>query len=130
MDGVFRTFQYVIKYKKEKSNIVADALSRRHELFSKLGAQILGFEPISELYSQDSELSTIFSSCHSKSQGGYYVSKGFSFKEGKLCIPQGSHGKVLVKEIREGGFMGHFEVDKTLNMLKERFFWSHMRRDV
>ena len=33
-------FPYVIKYKKGSTNIVADALSRRHVLFSKLGAQI------------------------------------------------------------------------------------------
>jgi len=39
-------FPYVIKYKKGKSNVVADALYRRHTLFSKLGAQILGFDHI------------------------------------------------------------------------------------
>jgi len=42
-------FPYVIKYKKGKSNVVADALSRRHTLFSKLGAQILGFDHIPEM---------------------------------------------------------------------------------
>jgi len=26
--------------------------------------------------------------------------------------------------------MGHFGVDKTLELLKEKFFWPHMRRDV
>jgi len=26
--------------------------------------------------------------------------------------------------------MGHFGVDKTLDLLKEKFFWPHMRRDV
>ena len=36
-------FPYVIKYKKGNTNIVVDALSRRHALFSKLGAQIHGF---------------------------------------------------------------------------------------
>ena len=40
---------YVIKNKKGNTNIVADALSRRHALFLKLGAQILGFENIPEL---------------------------------------------------------------------------------
>jgi len=42
-------FPYVIKYKKGSTNIVVDALSRRHTLFSKLGAQILGFDHIREL---------------------------------------------------------------------------------
>jgi len=46
-------FPYVIKYKKGNKNIVADALSRRHALFSKLGAQILGFKNIPEIYKED-----------------------------------------------------------------------------
>lgn len=38
-------FPYAIKYKKGK-NIVVDALSKRNNLFSKLGVQILGFNHI------------------------------------------------------------------------------------
>ena len=34
------------------------------------------------------------------------------FKEGKLCIPQGSIRKLLVKESHEDGLMGHFGIDK------------------
>jgi len=34
-------FPYVIKYKKGSTNIVVDALSRRHVLFSKLGVKFL-----------------------------------------------------------------------------------------
>ena len=107
-------FPYVIKYKKGSTNIVADALSRRHTLFSKLGAQILGFDHIRELYQEDQELSSIYAQCLHRAQGGYYVSEGYLFKEGKLCIPQGTHRKLLVKESHEGGLMGHFGVDKTL----------------
>ena len=48
----------------------------------------------------------------------------------KDCIPQGTHRKLLVKESLEGGLMGHFGVDKTLELLKGKFFWPHMRKDV
>jgi len=58
------------------------------------------------------------------------VTEGYLFKEGKLCIPQGTHRKLLVKESHEGGLMGHFGVDKTLDLLKEKFYWPHMRKDV
>ena len=74
---ILEQFQYVIKHKKGKLNIVVYALSRRHALFSKIRVQILGFEHIVELYSQDSKLSNIFANCHSKTQRGYYVFKGF-----------------------------------------------------
>ena len=29
-----------------------------------------------------------------------------------------------------GGLMGHFGVAKTLGVLKEHFYWPHMKRDV
>ncbi|XP_019059496.1 PREDICTED: uncharacterized protein LOC109117167 [Tarenaya hassleriana] len=38
------TFPYVIKYKKGKDNVVADALSRRHTLISVMETQMFGFE--------------------------------------------------------------------------------------
>ena len=123
-------FPYVIKYKKGSTNIVADALSRRHMLFSKLGAHIIGFDHIKELYQEDQDFASIYAKCEHRAQEGYYVTEGYLFKEGKLCIPQGTHSKLLVKESHEGGLMGHFGVDKTLDLLKENFFWPHMRKDV
>ena len=46
---------YVIKYKKGNTNIMVDALSRRHALFLKLGAQILGFDNIPKLCKEDQD---------------------------------------------------------------------------
>ena len=117
-------FPYVIKYKKGNTNIVGDALSRRHALFSKLGAQILGFENIPELYKEDRDFAHTFSKCQYRAQGGFYVSEGCLFKEGKL------HRKLLVKESHEGRLMGRFGVDKTFELLKGKFFWPHMRKNV
>ena len=56
------------------------------------------------------------------------MSEGYLFKEGKLFIPQGTHRKLLVKESHEEGLMGDFGVDKTLDLLKRKFFWPHMTR--
>nr|KYP46902.1 Transposon Ty3-I Gag-Pol polyprotein [Cajanus cajan] len=49
---------------------------------------------------------------------------------GRLCIPQGSIRKLLLQESHKGGLMGHFGVDKTLSLLKCKFYWPHMRVDV
>ncbi|KAL4385809.1 hypothetical protein GQ457_15G017860 [Hibiscus cannabinus] len=38
--------------------------------------------------------------------------------------------EVLIREAHGGGLMGHFEVTKTLHVLKEHMFWPKMRRDV
>jgi len=90
-------FPYVIKYKKCSTNIVVDALSRRHVFFSKLGAQILGFDKIRELYKEDQDFASLFAKCEHRAQEGFYVFEGYLFKEGKLCIPQGTYIKLLVK---------------------------------
>ena len=66
-------FPYVIKYKNDSTNIVAYALSRRHALFSKLGAQILGFGNIPELYENDQDFASTFASCKHRAQRGFYV---------------------------------------------------------
>jgi len=57
------------------------------------------------------------------------VPKGYLFREGKLCVPQGSHRKLFIKKSHEGGLMGHFGVDKILSILQEKFYWSHMRKE-
>lgn len=123
-------FQYVIKHKKGKSNVVADALSRRYVLFSTLETKFIGFEVIKELYEHDSEFSQIYKSCVHAAQNGYFKNNDYLFKEKRLCVPKGSIRDLLVKEAHEGGLMGHFGVQKTLDMLHEHFYWPHMKRDV
>ena len=38
--------------------------------------------------------------------------------------------ELLLKESHEGGLMGHFDVQKTLDMLHEHFYWPKMKSDV
>ena len=117
--GFLEHCPYVIKYKKANTNIVADALSRRHALFSKPGAQILGFENIPKLYKEDQNFAPTFAKYQHRAHEGFYVYDGYLFKEEKLCIPQITHRK-LVKESQEGGVISHFGVHKTLELLKEK----------
>ena len=100
--------------------MVADALSRRLTLFFSLEAQILGFDKIRDLYALDEHFSPTYESCGKKAQDGFYLDEGYLFKEGNLFIPQGSIRKLIVKESHEGGLMGHFGINKTLVLLKEK----------
>jgi len=52
--------------KKGKTNIMVDALSKRHALLSTLGVQIVVFDHIHELYANDFDFSSIFASCQKK----------------------------------------------------------------
>jgi hypothetical protein len=38
--------------------------------------------------------------------------------------------ELLVREAHEGSLMGHFGIAKTLDVLREHFYWPNMKRDV
>jgi hypothetical protein len=46
------------------------------------------------------------------------------------CVPNCSMCELLVREAHEGGLMGHFGIAKTLDVLREHFYWPNMKRDV
>jgi len=119
-------FSYVVIHKSGKSNVVTSALSRSHTLLISLGVQILDFHHIKELYEHDNYSSSIFASWLKKPCYKFYLFEGHLFNKGKLCIPQGSVRKFLVKEGHEGGLIDYFGVDKTLTMLKDKFYWPQM----
>ncbi|XP_052479566.1 uncharacterized protein LOC128034765 [Gossypium raimondii] len=124
------SFPYVIRYKKGKDNVVADALSRRYTLLSYLDSQLIGFAYIRELYSEDPDFRDKDNACEKGADGKFYRHDGYLFKENRICIPQGSMRDILIREAHEGGLMGHFGVTKTLHTLKEHLFRPKMRREV
>ncbi|KAL1213209.1 hypothetical protein V5N11_026469 [Cardamine amara subsp. amara] len=123
-------FPYVIKYKKGKENVVADALSRRHALIATVDAKALGFRLIKEQYGEDPGLGSCYRENGKGAYKDFYVHEGFLFKGTRLCIPTGSIRELLLAEAHEGGLMGHFGNRKTLAMLKEHFYWPKMRSMV
>jgi hypothetical protein len=125
------TFPYVVKHKKEKDNIVVDALSRRCPFVTQLGAKVFDLESIKILYSSDHDFKHTFSMCiNGMGWDKFYMNDGFLFRANKLCIPACSIPNVLLQESHASGLAGHFGVQKTLDMLGDHFFWPHMRHDV
>ncbi|KAL2252887.1 UNVERIFIED_CONTAM: Retrovirus-related Pol polyprotein from transposon 17.6 [Sesamum indicum] len=109
------SFPYVIKHKKGKENIVADALSRRYVLLSIMDAKILDFEFIKDLYGNDVDFGKVFGNC-SASIGWdkFHLHDGFLFRANQLCVPNCSIRSLLLKEAHSGGLMGHFGISRTL----------------
>ena len=67
------SFPYIIKYKTGKSNVVADALSRRHTLLTTLDAKLLGFELMKELYKDDMDFLHAYANCGKFEFKKFYV---------------------------------------------------------
>jgi hypothetical protein len=117
------SFPYIVKNKKGKDNVVADALSRRHALLTQLDAKILGLECIKELYPTDSYCTEPYSKCcDGRGWVKFHVNDGF-FWASKLCIPKCSVRILLLQEAHAGGLMGHFGTKKMKQVLADHFFW-------
>ncbi|GKA02997.1 putative gag-pol polyprotein [Tanacetum coccineum] len=123
-------YSFVSKHKAGSSNVVADALSRRHSMLSILEARVIGFSFIKELYESDPDFGPLLCSSPNLSKGPYVVQDGFLFKNGRLCIPKGSIRDLLIREAHGGGLAGHFGNTKTLEILNEHFYWPCMIKDV
>jgi hypothetical protein len=68
-----KTFPYIIKHKKGKENIIADALSRRYIMLSQLDHKIFGLESIKELYATDVDLKVAYENCREGRTWNKYV---------------------------------------------------------
>ena len=53
------TFPYVIKHKKGKETVIADALSRRYTMLSQLDFKIFGLETIKHQYVHDADFKDV-----------------------------------------------------------------------
>ncbi|XP_021727697.1 uncharacterized protein LOC110694841 [Chenopodium quinoa] len=117
-----QSFNFATKYKKGKTNIVADALSRRHNLLGIMETKILGFEVMKESYKDDLELKEIMESCKNGVHGSFVVIDGFLFKGNKLCVPKGAIRELLIKEAHGGGLAGHMARGKdSIMVVVDRF---------
>ena len=123
-------FSYVIKHKQGKANVVVDALSRRYALISMLETKMFGFNHIKYLYSQDHDFSKFLELCEKRSHQGFFRHEGYLFKNNILCLPQSFLCELMICEAHKRGLMGHFGIEKTLNILLEHFFWPKMKHDV
>ncbi|XP_074303229.1 uncharacterized protein LOC141637663 [Silene latifolia] len=125
-----QSFHFSSKYKNGKSNVVADALSRRYTLLSTLDVRLLGFETLKDYYGEDVDFGAIYLECKSGVKGEYLIQDGFLFKGNQLCVPKHPIRELLVREAHGGGLAGHFGVAKTVKILKEHFLWPRLQKYV
>jgi hypothetical protein len=83
------SFPYVIKHKKGKDNVIADALSRRYTMLNQLDYKFFRLETIKGQYEHDVEFNDILLNCkEGRTWNKFILNNGFVFHANKLCIPR------------------------------------------
>src|SRR3954468_23919497 len=96
-----------------------------------LEVNVLGLDDINSMYDFDTFFGLLFAMCSiDKGVDGFYLHKGFLFKQNKICILKSSLQILLLQESHGGGRIGHFGRDKTYDMLSTHYYWPKMKGDV
>ena len=123
-------FSFVLQHKAGSSNKVANALSRRHSLLTTLSYEITSFDLLPESYGMDPFFSNMLNYVNDGKSKDYLMMNGYLFKGNQLCLPKGSLRLFVIEELHVGGLGGHFGRDKTEALVKQRYFWPSLKRDV
>jgi hypothetical protein len=84
---VIESFPYIIKHKKWKDNVIADALSRRYTMMSQLSHKIFGLETIKGLYATDLDFKDAFENCtEGRTWQKFLLREGLLYRANKLCV--------------------------------------------
>jgi hypothetical protein len=85
---------------------------------------------VKALYADDSDFFEIYNAYGHLAFDKFYLMDAYLFKKNRLCVPTSFLRELLVCEAYGGGWMGHFGVAKTLDVLDEHFYWPKMKMDV
>jgi hypothetical protein len=125
------TFPYIIKHKKGKDNVIADALSRHCTMLSQLDHNFFGLKSIKKLYATDFDFKDAYENYREgRTWNKYVMHDGLLYHANKLCVPAGSVHLLFLQEAHGGGLMAHLGVKNTKDVLAAHFFWPNMSHNV
>ena len=126
----------MLKHRSGKSNKVVDALRRRTMILNTMYVEVVSLNCMKNLYEEDENFLESWKECKEPWSLDhtpyfyYHIQEEFLFKNEQLCIPRSFIWMNLIKELHSGGLGGNFGYDKTIALVKERYFWPNMNKNV
>lgn len=121
-----------ILHKKEKSNVVSNALSRKDEEPTLLAVSIVVLEWFNEIrseYAKDPKITAIINNLRDNSK--FEWKNDILWYKGRIYLNSNSKFKSkILKESHDSLSAGHVGFFKTYNNARQSFFWNGMSRDI
>ena len=96
-----------------------------------LSLEIVGFEKSTELYADDDDFKKVWATCVLKQPyDDFYIHNEVLMKSEQLCLPCISLHEKVIRDLHGGGLAGHLGRDKTIESVKDRYYWPKLRRDM
>ncbi|TXG69042.1 hypothetical protein EZV62_003977 [Acer yangbiense] len=127
-------FDYRLKYKPGKANVVADALSRKAELaiINTSQPQSTLISCIKEGLQQDPLAKSLIKLANEGKTRRFWLDEGILLTTGdRMFVPKwGNLRKEIIKECHDSKWAGHPGMTRTLALLQNSYYWPQMRDDV
>ena len=121
-----------ILYTPRKANVVADAMSRKHEVIAYIVVTPTLLEKIASRQQEDEFLQKIYQTIQRNDKSDFKIdSQGVLRLNGRICVPdiEGLKKEVL-DECHKSKFNIHPGVNKMYRDMKRTFWWRSIKRDI
>ncbi|CAL2255823.1 unnamed protein product [Prunus armeniaca] len=125
-------FDYKLEYKQGKTNVVADALSRKAALAAVVQPQSSLMQRIREVLLHDPQAKSLLEFVKDGKTMRFWLDDGILYATGKrIYVPRWDNlRRELLKECHDSKWVGHPGTHRTLALMSEAYYWPQMQEDV